>query len=465
MRHRLVTGPHGVRFRSTVAATAVVAAALACSALLLVWMLRSSLTQSVHASAESRAQEVSTQLAAQSAGSLEAALALRPSERSVVQIIGAGGAVAAASPAIAGEAPLTSLRPAPGRVATTTTTLPVDNQEPFFVVARGVHTRAGDLVVVAAESTAAVRESVSTLAWLLAGVFPLLLVVVGGAVWVVVGRSLRPVDVMRTRVAGITSHDLADRVPTPATDDEIGRLATTMNDMLGRLDHSQRAQRAFIADASHELRSPLAVLRANVEVTRTSEDLTAWSATADAVLAETDRMDHLVDALLLLAKADEDGLVAVHRDVDLDDILYAERARLGRTTGLTVSADIEPCRVRGDRRQLERLVRNLCDNAARYAESTVALRLHHDIDHWALITVADDGPGIPAAARERVFERFVRLDDARDRAGGGSGLGLAIVREVARSHGGAVDIADSLRGAHFEVRLPLTPGPAERQGI
>ena len=451
---RGVSWPRSVRLRSTLAATAVVAVALIVGALVLMWLLRASLTRAVHASAELRAQDVATQLAGEGTAPLDLALSSRPSEQSIVQVIDRAGVVVAASPAIAGETPLSTARPAPGQTVATTTSLPVGGQEPFFVVARGVHASGGDFVVIAAESTASVQQSVETVAVLLALGFPALLFVVGAAVYIVVGRSLRPVERMRTQVAGITLADLSQRVPDPQTADEISRLAGTMNDMLSRLQHSQRAQRAFIADASHELRSPLAAVRANVEVVRTSDDVDEWKQTGDAVLAETDRLDHLVDDLLLLARADEHGLVARQHDVDLDDILLAERDRLRRTTSLTVTAQVEPCRVRGDRRQLERLVRNLCDNAARYAATTVRLKIRHDTHQQIVITVEDDGPGIPAWDHLRVFERFVRLDQARDRRGGGSGLGLAIVREVAHAHGGEVTIADASPGARFEVRLP-----------
>jgi signal transduction histidine kinase len=264
---------------------------------------------------------------------------------------------------------------------------------------------------------------------------------------------------MRARVAGITLADLSERVPLPAADDAIGRLASTMNGMLARLEHAQRAQRAFVADASHELRSPLATIRATIEVSQGSNDSTEWTATGNAVLAETERLEKLVGDLLLLARADEDGLVALRMDVDVDDILIAEQDRLRRTTTLAVVADVEPCRVSGDRRQLERLVRNLCDNAARYAVSTVTLGLRHGADHHVVIVVADDGPGVPPESRGRIFERFVRLDTSRDRSGGGSGLGLAIVDEVARAHGGAVAVTDAEPGARFEVRLPAVSRP------
>ena len=451
---RRLRRPRSVRLRSTLAATAVVAAALIVGALVLVWLLRASLTRAVHASAELRAQDVTTQLASEGTAPLDLTLSSRPSEQSVVQVLDRAGVVVAASPAIDGEAPLSTARPAPGQTVATTTSLPVGGQESFFVVARGVRTSGGDFVVIAAESMASVQQSVETVALLLALGFPALLFVVGAAVYIVVGRSLRPVERMRTQVAGITLADLSQRVPDPQTADEISRLAGTMNDMLSRLQHSQRAQRAFIADASHELRSPLAAVRANVEVVRSSDDVDEWKQTGDAVLAETDRLDHLVDDMLLLARADEHGLVARQHDVDLDDILLAERDRLRRTTSLTVTAQVEPCRVRGDRRQLERLVRNLCDNAARYATGRVRLELRHDTGGQVLITVEDGGPGVPAGDRQRVFERFVRLDQARDRRGGGSGLGLAIVREVAHAHGGEVTIADASPGARFEVRLP-----------
>lgn len=444
--------------RSTLAATGVVAVALGLGMAGLLWTLDTSLTRSVRTSAEQRASDVAA-LVATDGASKDTVPPSSASERSIVQVINLGGVVQAASPEIEGEPALTTLRPKPGDSAWTTTSLPVGDQEPFVIIAKGVHTPHGDLVVIAAESLVPVEQGVRTVLVLLLAGFPLVLLVVAGSVFLVVGRTLRPVEDIRARVASMTGRDLGLRVPVATTDDEVSRLATTMNGMLDRLQEGQAVQQRFVADASHELRSPLAALRATVEVARQHPDTPTWNDAVDGALAETDRLEHLVDDLLLLATTDERGLGGDRRDVDLDDIVAAERDRLRSIGHVEVKARIATVRVIGDRRQLERLVRNLCDNAARAAAATVVLELTAE-NGQAVIAVSDDGTGIPETDRRRIFDRFVRLDTARGRTTGGSGLGLAIVSEVATAHGGSVSVQDCHPGARFVVRLPMGNGSA-----
>ena len=226
--------------------------------------------------------------------------------------------------------------------------------------------------------------------------------------------------------------------------DEVRRLARTMNEMLQRLQAAAERQRRFVADASHELRSPLASLRTQLEVNRT--DAARRVGAVDDQLAEVERMERLVGDLLLLAKADERQLVVRSRPVDLRE--GAGRGRAGRVAGAcaTRHGGSRGDMVNGDREELARVVRNLLDNAVRFARARVELSLAERDGHVEL-TVADDGPGVPAAARERVFERFARLDEGRARDAGGTGLGLAIVREVVVAHSGSVT-----------VDAPPTPG-------
>ncbi len=428
--------------------------ALGIGALGMVWILRASLTQTVRDSAQQRASDVATAVAAQG-GARDAIVVGNLSERSVVQVLDSAGTVLVSSPEIDGEPALTSARPAPGRVEVSVQSVPVADQESFVVVSRGVRTPTGEAIVVVAQSLAGVDSSVMTVEHLLVVGFPVVLLVVAGSVYYVVGKTLHPVEEIRRRVAAIGATDLDMRVPVPAVDDEVSRLALTMNGMLDRLQSSQATQRRFVADASHELRSPLAAIRATVEVGLEHPGLQSWDDASTAVLAEADRLGTLVDDLLLLARSDEIGGPRDHHDVDLDDIVMMEADRLRRLGHLVVSTDVAPTRVAGDRQQLDRLVRNLCDNAARYAVSSVTLSLGI-VDGWAVLTVHDDGPGVPVADRDRVFDRFVRLDPARDRLSGGAGLGLAIVAEVARAHGGAASVQESATGARLVVRLPAT---------
>ena len=289
---------------------------------------------------------------------------------------------------------------------------------------------------------------------LLVGV-PVLLAVVGLVTWRMVGRTLRPVEDMREEVERISSTELDRRVPTPSRDDEVGRLARTMNLMLDRLERGQERQRRFISDASHELRSPVAAIRQHGEVAVEHPDTTNLEELAGVVLEEDARLQGLVDDLLLLARLDEHVRPARFDEVDLDDVVLAEASRLRGATSLIVDTrGVSTARILGRRADLERIVRNLTDNALHHARERISLAVGTSDGHVAL-TVDDDGPGIASADRERVLERFVRLDGDRGRATGGSGLGLSIVREVALSHGAVVALGRSPQGGlRAEVRFP-----------
>jgi signal transduction histidine kinase len=274
--------------------------------------------------------------------------------------------------------------------------------------------------------------------------------------WLLAGQALGPVERIRKRVQGIGAGDLSERVPVPPTQDEIAKLAATMNEMLDRLQTGQATQRRFVADASHELRSPLATLTAALEVAEADPTGQAWQELSQMMGAETARMGRLVEDLLLLAKADDSGLRMQRTDVDLDDLVEAEVQRLrGSAPGLTVVGDVRPVRISGDPARLSQLIRNLVDNAARAAHSTVRLTAAA-ADGTAVLTVEDDGDGIPEADRVRVFERFVRLDTSRARASGGSGLGLSIVLEIVKAHHGTVTLSAAAGGGTTAtVILPL----------
>lgn len=283
---------------------------------------------------------------------------------------------------------------------------------------------------------------------------PVLLLIVGAITWWIVGRALRPVEDIREEVERISARELDRRVPDAPGDDEVARLATTMNRMLDRLQSSQERQRRLVSDASHELRSPVAAIRQHAEVAGEHPDATRVDELATAVLGETERLQGLVEDLLVLARLDE-GAVSVAAEVDLDDIVLAEAARLRPMTAIEVdTTGVQAGRVRGGEPALERVVRNLAENAARYARGRIALGLVQ-ADGRVILTIEDDGPGIDPEDRQRVFERFVRLDESRGRGTGGAGLGLAIVREVVASHGGEVVLEESsLGGLRVGVRLP-----------
>ncbi|MEZ0349835.1 sensor histidine kinase [Mycobacterium sp. pR1184] len=323
------------------------------------------------------------------------------------------------------------------------------------VAAQSLETPTGRYVVLVGAGTDDVEATVSTVAIGLAAAAPLVIAAASVATYVLVRRSLRSVEAIRSRVADISASDLSERVPVPPQRDEIFTLATTMNQMLSRLESSQAVQRRFIADASHELRSPLSTVISALEVGVAHPELLDDRLAADTLLPEAHRMQALVEDLLLLARADERGLALRRTDTDLDDLALAEVTRLRRETTLHVHAELAPTRLVGDASALARVLRNLFDNAARHATSRVEVTVRPD-DGRAWLTVADDGPGIAPADRRRVFERFVRLDNDRSRSGGGTGLGLAIVFEIVAAHGGSVRIDDRAGGGTaVVVQLPL----------
>jgi signal transduction histidine kinase len=287
---------------------------------------------------------------------------------------------------------------------------------------------------------------------------PLLVALVAATTWAVVGRALRPVERIRARVAAIGGRDLQARVPEPGTGDEVDRLASTMNEMLARLQGSAERQQRFVADASHELRSPLTGIRAQLEVDLAHPGAADPLATERQVLDEVDRLQRLVADLLVLARHDAGGAAGPGRPpcaLDLDDLVLREARRLREGGRVEVdTASVSGAQVVGHADELVRVVRNLVDNAGRHAASRVVLALRED-DRWAELTVADDGAGIPADQRDRLFDRFTRADDARARDQGGSGLGLAITRALVTDHGGTVELAPSTTGACFVVRLPV----------
>ncbi|MEA2487338.1 MAG: hypothetical protein QOF16_992, partial [Actinomycetota bacterium] len=238
-------------------------------------------------------------------------------------------------------------------------------------------------------------------------------------------------------------------------EDEIAKLAATMNAMLDRLEVARDKQQRLVSDAAHELRNPIASIRHHAEVALAHPDKTEVSEVIAEILAEDLRLQRLTEDLLLLARMDEGALELGIHPVDIDDLVLTEAKRLKQTTRLKVdTSQVTAARTQGDPGQLQRVVRNLAENAANHAASSVRFSVH-ETDGRVRLEVEDDGPGIPVEKRDVVFERFTRLDDARDRGHGGSGLGLAIVKEIVSMHGGETQVGDaSIGGARFRVVLP-----------
>ncbi|MER7537773.1 HAMP domain-containing sensor histidine kinase [Streptomyces sp. NPDC097704] len=460
----------GVRFWSTVAAVLVVAVGLIAGAVALIALLRAELTDDVRQTVKTRAEQVAAVI---ESGHGVPSLTVSEQNDQFVQVLDERRDVIAGSPNVKDLPALAD----PRRGSESTLTTPLD-EDRFLVVAVTAEAPGGNRTVLVGQTLVAVDEATRIVTRLLVTGLPLLMLVVAGATWMAVGRALSPVAAIGSEVEAISAAELHRRVPLPPGRDEIARLAATMNRMLDRLERAQSAQRRFVSDASHELRSPVASIRQHVEVALAHPDRLTDRATnerlARTVLGEDLRIQRLVDDLLLLARADEDALRPRMRPVDLDDLVLDEVRRLRREApGLRIgTVGVSAARRRVDPRGLSRVVRNLGDNAARHARTEVAFDLVELPDGRVVLGVEDDGPGVPEADRERVFERFVRLDEARSRwtaeggdAGGaaGSGLGLAIVAELVAAHGGTATVTDGrLGGARFEVVLPPDPAARDR---
>jgi signal transduction histidine kinase len=431
-----------VRLRTTAVAVLVVAIALLAGAFTLVALVGESLRNGLEGSAEQRAAALAAQIETSGLPAPEPPDTDDPDEPDdlVWQVFNADGTVVRSSQPLAEALPTGE---------TVEVRLP-GADHPYLVA----NDDAAGYEIVVAISLEEVDDSRAALITPLLVGLPLVLLLVGGTTWVVAARALAPVERIRREVEEITGDRLDRRVPPPRSRDEIHRLAQTMNAMLARLEDSRNRQQQFVADASHELRSPLASIRQAAEVARSHPGALPEGELAEAVLEESARMQRLVEQLLVLTRADGGGVTHVHQDVDLDDLALAEARRVARSGLVVETSGVGAGRVRGDATSLAQVVRNLVDNAARHAGTTVAVAVRETGDGVELL-VEDDGGGIPEEHRQRVFERFVRLDEARARDAGGSGLGLAIVKEIVTGHGGTVAVSTSaLGGARFVVRLP-----------
>ncbi|GJF10513.1 two-component sensor histidine kinase [Mycolicibacterium cyprinidarum] len=442
-----------VRTRSTVAAALVVTLGVAVASAAMLLVLYQTLQRSSQAAAQTRASQLVEQLRSDEPTELDPGLLGTDGQIGVIQVLDDRGQVLLAS-AGAPRTPLVSMVVPPTQsVSVGRVQLPGERGD-YWVVARGANTPAGPVTVLVGGDREPVEAIVSTVGLLLAISGPLLVALVAWATYLLVGRALAPVERIRAQVAAISTEQLDERVPVPPTGDEIAHLARTMNAMLGRLESGHATQRRFISDASHELRSPLAAISAALDLAHHRPELLDAELIDESLIPETRRMRDLVEDLLLLARSDEQQLGGRAGHVDLDDIVSAEKARLQTNPELEVRSHISAVRVTGDTGQLARMVRNLVDNATRHAHRIVELHCERT-GKLALIRIADDGPGIPADQRQRVFERFVRLDAARARDGGGSGLGLAIVAEIVAAHHGTVEISErSGGGTCATVTLP-----------
>ncbi|CAM5512210.1 two-component sensor histidine kinase [Streptomyces spiroverticillatus] len=466
-----------VRARAALGATAVVAVALVAAGLAVLLVLATKLTDQTDLRAEVAAQEVASQVAL---GTAYEKLELPDKEDNPVQVVTSEGQLVAVSKKLEAISGAGSPRvkpvavgavPAedddaddaddPGRgevsrdeprMSTGSATVDGDEGEYRFAAVEATRPDGRTVTVYAGAPLSGEREAVGTVRDAMLTGLPVLLVVVAGVTWLVTRRALRPVEGIRREMAAITaSADLSRRVPAPGTGDEVDRLAVTTNETLAALEASVDRQRRFVADASHELRSPIASLRTQLEVGAAHPELLDL----EGAVEDTVRLQDLAADLLLLARLDAGEKPGAAR-VDLSALVRREVAQRADRDRIPVAVEVaDGVEVAGSRGQLGRILGNLLDNAQRHAAGSVTVTLRAEAGR-AVLEVADDGAGVPEAERERIFERFVRLDDARSRDEGGAGLGLAIARDVAHRHGGTLTVGRAPGGgARFALVLEL----------
>ena len=452
-----------VRARTTALAGLVVAVTLTAGSVGLLTTLQHSLTSNRDALSRARAKDYVT---AVDAGTLPRQLT-DVGEDFIAQVVTADGTVLASSDdSIEAEpiSPITGATSSPSLRIVRDVPEDDDETEDFRIWVLAADTSAGRVVVFVGAELDAVDDAVESLREALLVAVPAMLLLLVVATRVLVGRALRPVEDIRAEVAAIGESALDRRVPVPAVSDEVARLAETMNAMLDRLEAASARQKDFVADASHELQSPLAALRVQLEVALAHPEAADWPTVARDLLADSDRMERLVRDLLFLAQEDAGSYAPRWDPVDLDVIVLDEVTRLRHRASVSFDTSrVSAAPLEGNADELSRLVRNLLDNAATYATSHVAVSVSVDETH-ARLTICDDGPGIPPEQRSRVFDRFSRVEGARARGSGdtptGTGLGLSIARVIAERHRGSIAIEEPPQadtGTCLIVSLPLAP--------
>jgi signal transduction histidine kinase len=449
-----VTASRGRRYRpSTVRSRVTLVAGLALTAAVTLGLVTMYLLQvnSAHRTVQSQLRTYATQIE-QSAGPDGALPNPLPGSTldalAQAQVLTPDGRVLAATRGLAGLPAVYSL---PAGAATPVRQKAADGAVPGEVTVFGEHVSlAGRPVSIIVGTGTSLRAQINeTFARLLLIGLPSVLALACATVWWVAGRALRPVEQIRRAVTDITdlsAADLTRRVPEPGTDDEIGHLAETMNAMLARLEDAGARQRRFVADASHELRSPLTAIRTGLEVGLAHPDQAPWPSIAERAVRQATRLEDLISELLLLARSDAGKTAARRRRISLAALLSEVESGTVPSRAVAVELDVPAdLAVTGDPADLSRLFRNVIDNAVRHAHTAVRITARRAGDQ-VHVEIGDDGPGIPAEERERVFDRFVRLDASRGRADGSTGLGLAIAKEVVTAHQGTISIGASPEG-------------------
>jgi signal transduction histidine kinase len=430
----------------------VVVVGLAMAGSVVTLVLYQYLVAGVDDATASRVRSITDALQTNSPDDLEPALLTTTQRVVAIQVLGPDGKVVKR----AGDAPAAPLLPPDRFDEAVLRGLPDDavDGDDMRVSGRRISTPRGEYTVIVGGGSEAVESTASTVALLLACGAPIVVGLAAAATYRLVRGSLKSVDAIRSRVAEISTSDLAERVPVPGTRDEISALATTMNEMLARLESGHRAQQRFVSDASHELRSPLTTIISGLEAAQDHPALLDAEFAGQTLLPEAQRMRVLIDDLFLLARADERRLTLRAEEVSVGELAELEVARMRREAPCAVDSLVTPAHTTGDSTAIARILRNLLENAMRHAASRVGVYVG-EVGGDVVITISDDGPGIPFTDRQRVFERFVRLDFDRSRNNGGAGLGLAIVAELVAAHGGAIAVEGQPgHGTTMRVTLP-----------
>ncbi|MGB3735802.1 MAG: ATP-binding protein [Ilumatobacter sp.] len=451
-----------MRVRLTALAVALTVSAVVAGSLALLSNQRTTLTSTIDDALQVRADGLEAVLAETP---VEPTLANRTDGDAVVQIIGPDGAVLSATDNVSGEAAIVDPRTTPGDEIRTITVPPIDAAT-FRVLTRTIDTDRGPATLAVATRFDAITQSLAALTRSLAVAVPLLGLLVGIISWIVIGRTLRPVETIRREVDTIATTNLDRRVPAGRRDSELGRLANTMNGMLTRIERGHHRQQQFVADASHELRSPLTRMRGHLEVDqRTDADRTQLAATHVKILDDLAHLEALVDDLLVLARHDEAAPLARAEPVDLDDIVLADVDKRRSVSSVVFDTGrVSGAQVTGDPKQLARAIRNVLDNAERHAATTVEIHVSEPTAVSARIVIHDDGTGIPTEMHDTLFERFRQVDDARSPTRAGTGLGLAITRAIVERHHGTIAFdRETTRGARLVITLPRATTAATRR--
>lgn len=433
----------------------MVTIALAVAAAILLVTIHQVLLHSADSSTAARAHQIAEAIRAEGIAGVDDAMLATARDVDLIQIVDSRGRVLLSSHPHTGGALTDPLPPGAQRTIRETRAMPGGTEYRGTIL--GTDSADGPLTIEVGTSEHRLDSTVALVAVLCCVLFPLIVIGMAVLTYHFVGRALRPVDDVRRQVEEISGGNTHQRIPVPTTGDEIATLTRTMNAMLDRIDAARSQQIRFVNDASHELNSPLTTLVGLLDLARETRHGIDAETVRGVMMPEALRLQVMVADLLFLARADERGIPLQLNDVDLDEMVSAEVTRLEALGRLHIDARIVAVRVRGDAATLARALRNIADNAARHAVGTLTFGIDLSPSGTGVtVTVADDGPGIPDADKDRILERFVRLDESRERASGGSGLGLSIVCEIVRAHGGTVTVADAPGGgAIVGFTLPI----------